>query len=683
MNSFKIHKDQLKLNVARKGFGVLVAATLIVSGLSNATAYAASVSQISTGATFACAVDNGVAKCWGSNENGELGNRSTTDSATPVKVYADAAKAAYPTPCGGWFQPACNAAVPASPIKGKYIEKVSAGLTHACALSDAKVYCWGDNSYGQLGNRSNTNSTVPVAVDVKSKDVTPAPYKETKDCGGWLQSACKTIMPAPQPKSALSTKEVVDIAAGEYFTCALASDGTVSCWGLGENGRLGTNSMDSVNYPKAVYSAGALNGQKGIKLAKANGSTMCVLTVPLSFSDSPSGGSPYCWGFGIDDGTAVPPNGSGTVACGKNSPTTKPTASSTFTEVIYSESSQPVKVAGNSMKTIKGYGYMTSMDTGGRAYYWGMYGIKATTSSFSDIKSCTVNTCVSSAGNRITLAATTKSGNDASTKNRAKAVNNARNSNSGGGDKNKNLNSNNAAQQAALNAARGGVSTTISATGGGITTNYTLGGYGWGPGANGATIGQGYTSITTHVGSYAGIARPNGGNYGPGASVGNNKDSCGTQTHYGYTKNSTYERVGKNAATVPPSWPQSQAGITALAGNAYDGLFCAKVANALSCDAHGTSVKEGQTGSGYTEQCSGPTLFTAKVCQPAPAGPQAVTATGWLNGKSITEVETGISGYSCAIADGAVGCWGLNDYGQLGNGSKTNKNVPTAVASLQ
>lgn len=670
-----------KNKVTLKIFSFFAIISLTISGFGAAPAYAASVTQVSTGATFACAVDNGVAKCWGTNEFGELGNRSTTDSTSPVKVYAEAATAASTGSCGGWFQPACSPAAPASPIHNKFVEKVSVGLTHACALADAKVYCWGDNSRGQLGNRSNVRSTIPVAVDIQSKDITPPPYKETSKCGGWFQPACKTITPPMKPKSSLSTKEVIDIATGEYFSCALASDGAVSCWGEGENGRLGTNSTNDTNYPKAVYSAGALNGRKGIKLAKANGATMCVLTVAVSFSDSTSAGSPYCWGFGIDDGSALPPNGAGTVACGKNSPTLQPSESSVITETIYSESSQPVKVPSENIKTIKGYGYMTALDTNGRASYWGMYGIKAISSAFTDIKSCTINTCLSATGNRIKLAATAQQQKD-------KAKKNAQNNNKPGGDKNKNLNSNNTAQKSAQNAANGGNYTSVSGnyvsstSGTGVTTgsySYQTGGTSFN-----ATVQQnGSGGISFNVNNYAGVARPSNSNT-QSANVGDNKaETCGNETHYGFNKYSTFERVGKNAAGVPPLWPQSSTGIAALSGNAYDGLFCAKLAAGTSCDAHGTSMNEGQTGSGYSQQCTGGTLFTPKVCQPAPTGPQTVTASGWLAGKTITDIETGTTGYSCAIASGSVGCWGLNNDGQLGNGSKANKNVPTAVMGLQ
>lgn len=93
--------------------------------------------------------------CWGSNEHGQLGNNTTTDSAAPVKVLG------------------IDSAVAVSP-----------GSEHACAvLSAGTVSCWGADWRGQLGNGgvagkdpSSTdvldtrtpipNSLVPVAASV-------------------------------------------------------------------------------------------------------------------------------------------------------------------------------------------------------------------------------------------------------------------------------------------------------------------------------------------------------------------------------------------------------------------------------------------------------------------------------------------------------------------------------------
>ncbi len=593
-----------------------ITAMITLLGIGINTTHAATVKQVSTGAETACAVTDGNAKCWGSNQFGQLGNNTTTNSSTPVVVIKDAGVMA-----------------------GKFVEKVSVGKTHACALADAQVYCWGDNSHGQLGNNSTTNSSKPVVASLNQTFKAAQPSV----CTLWFLVCWSYSTAIPeQPVSALINKEIIDVSAGEHFTCALASDGTVACWGEGDNGRLGTNSTTDSLSPKAIYSAAgsAFAGKKGVKLAKAAGTTMCVIAVEGTATTAT--GSPYCWGYGIDDGRSIPTNGTNTVPCSKNTPTSKPATSVvTYTNIF--ESNKPVNVPGATFASVDGADYITGLSTNGRAYYWGMYGF-IETATISNITTCVVNPCTSRAGTIVTLAGLSPS------QKKAKA------SNTGGGDKKKNLNSNNTALNKAAHTA------------------------GTAAGGNTAYGGTSYGAYSTAGGSYYGIAQP-GVSYSS-ANVGNNNNnnSCGNQTHYGYTKSAVYTLTGQKVATTPPAWSSTQSGLGTVSGNVFSGLFCATAGTATNCDTHGTSADEGQTGSNYTKQCTTTGLiFTTTTCTPAPTGPQQVVSNGWLAGKSITSLNTGASGYTCAIANGAVGCWGINTKGQLGNGSTTNKNVPTAV----
>ena len=103
-----------------------------VSNITNAT-------QVSTGLFHTCALlQDGTVRCWGgSGEDRRLGNGSTSNSSTPVRV-----------------------------LNITNATQVSAGAVHTCALlQDGTVHCWGNNFSGQLGNGSREErSPIPVQV---------------------------------------------------------------------------------------------------------------------------------------------------------------------------------------------------------------------------------------------------------------------------------------------------------------------------------------------------------------------------------------------------------------------------------------------------------------------------------------------------------------------------------------
>lgn len=99
---------------------------------------ASPVSAIGLGWFHACAIVLGGVQCWGNNLAGELGNGSAIISGVPVQVTG------------------------LGPMSGA--TQVGAGVQHTCALVQGKVWCWGYNDAGQLGNNTLDLYYTPVTV---------------------------------------------------------------------------------------------------------------------------------------------------------------------------------------------------------------------------------------------------------------------------------------------------------------------------------------------------------------------------------------------------------------------------------------------------------------------------------------------------------------------------------------
>ena len=193
--------------------------------------------QVSTALKHVCAVSNdGKAYCWGDNTYGQLGNNTSTDQSSPTAVYT-----------GTSSSPGV--------LYGKTIINIQSSERFTCALgSDYNVYCWGDNTDGELGNGSGaTYSAVPVAV-------TKANY---------------------------ASKAVKQLSVGRFHTCVVTSMNLVYCWGKNNTGQLGNNTSVDSNVPVAVNTATLLSGLSILSVS-AGGQFSCALA---------SNSNVYCWGL--------------------------------------------------------------------------------------------------------------------------------------------------------------------------------------------------------------------------------------------------------------------------------------------------------------------------------------------------------------------------------------------------
>ncbi len=232
------------LGLATSG-GASLAATAVVTAGDDVTA-------ISAGGYHACALkSSGTVWCWGDDSYGQLGDGTTGDPtlhlrAVPRKVQQ-----------GG------------GDIRG--VVAISAGLFHTCALKgDGTVWCWGDDTYGQLGDGTTGDAGHHRLTAVRVRR------------GSGLLSGVRAI------------------GAGERHTCARRGDGSAWCWGDDTSGQLGDGTTGDADHHrlKAVRvrrGSGYLTDVTGVTAGSGLG---CART---------AGGGAWCWGddtYGqLGDGT--------------------------------------------------------------------------------------------------------------------------------------------------------------------------------------------------------------------------------------------------------------------------------------------------------------------------------------------------------------------------------------------
>lgn len=135
--------------------------------------------------------------------------------------------------------------------------KLGLGSYHTCAVRfDSAVRCWGGNQQGQLGDGTQEPRVSPATVDLPSADVvafasgfrhncaalaTGDVYCWGENTDGQVSPDADSVVTEPVrvPIEAAGPNGVVSLAAGEYHSCAVLMDGRVLCWGSDRQGQLG------------------------------------------------------------------------------------------------------------------------------------------------------------------------------------------------------------------------------------------------------------------------------------------------------------------------------------------------------------------------------------------------------------------------------------------------------------
>jgi len=274
------------------------------------------IAQVSAGYDNGCALlASGTVRCWGNNNDGQLGNGSLNNTTTPVNVVgitdateisvnsesACALLASGIVRCWGNNNDGqlgdgttSTSPIPVSVSGISDATQLSVTSSYACAvLSDGTVSCWGNNDFGQLGNGTTNDSLAPTAVSNidNALYVTTGPNHAcavlsdgTVSCWGSgnygeLGNGVATSSSVPVSVSGLAN--VSSITLGFNNSCALLSTGTVSCWGYNGEGELGNGSFTNSLTPVSVF------GLSNVSNLASSAYASCAV----------SAGTISCWGY--------------------------------------------------------------------------------------------------------------------------------------------------------------------------------------------------------------------------------------------------------------------------------------------------------------------------------------------------------------------------------------------------
>ncbi len=190
----------------------------------------AGAAALAIGPTHSCQITAAGTRCWGRGAEGQLGIGTTPADAPPTALTSGAA-----------------------------FTSLAAGTTHTCALdADGTAWCWGSNGYGELGTGDQAGAV----------------------CGA---ATCRA-----SPVAVNTAIRFRSLAASRNFTCGIATDGGAYCWGLNDQGQLG--SREDTTCGGIRCSPTPIRAAAGVSFTSITTGYAHVCGIDL-------GGRAVCWGY--------------------------------------------------------------------------------------------------------------------------------------------------------------------------------------------------------------------------------------------------------------------------------------------------------------------------------------------------------------------------------------------------
>jgi alpha-tubulin suppressor-like RCC1 family protein len=206
--------------------------------------------EVVAGGAHACArTAAGAVYCWGANAQGQLGDGSLSSRASPAPVAG----------------------------LGSGVVALAAGHEHSCAwLGAGEIRCWGENFYGQLGDGSTLDRPLPTPVASVLAQVTGIAAGGARSCAttasgdlfcwgsnswGELGSGDRWHQRLPIRVEGTSARRV---AVGVSANCSLSQAGSVQCWGNHGQGTLGDGTQPYAAAPAVVQSGAVAQVAAGL-----------------------------------------------------------------------------------------------------------------------------------------------------------------------------------------------------------------------------------------------------------------------------------------------------------------------------------------------------------------------------------------------------------------------------------